>query len=182
MVGLGPTMTVMTVCDSLLYSLHQLKHTEPPPPLAVKPLGRGPGLRVQWDAGSLRTCAAFFIPDDGRRVPRGWVSALGRKPSVVSSSQVATPVLLGTRRRSVATYLWKRLALSLRQEDRSSPEVSFSFESLLSWLCVAPYDPCLGSTAARSDGESRLIFQIRAKDGCGENSPVESKAGEFVEN
>ena len=39
------------------------------------PFGRvGPGLRVQWNAGSLRTCAAFFSPDDGRRVlPRGSV-------------------------------------------------------------------------------------------------------------
>ena len=98
----------------------------------------------------------------------GVVSALGPKPSVVSPSQIATRVLLGTGRRSVATCFWKRRALSRFRDSRPSPEVCVSSEDLLSRLCVAPCDPCLGSTAARSDAESRLTFQKRKKDGCGE--------------
>jgi hypothetical protein len=41
------------------------------------PVGRvGPGLRVQWNAGSLRTGAAFFIPGDVVGLLMGWVRAL----------------------------------------------------------------------------------------------------------
>ena len=105
-----------------------------------------------------RNPAAFFNPNDSRRVPRRVVSALGRMPSVVSSSQVATRCAWGSPgKKCIATYLWKRLALSLRQEDRSSPEVSFSFESLLSWLCVASrFSSAAKSCSTRRDESSHV--------------------------
>ena len=120
---------------------------------------------MQGNAGSLRTVLPFLVQTMSSGAP-GVVSALGRKPSVGSSSRVATRVLIGTGRRSVATCLWKRLALSLRRDPRPSSESSLSensCESLLSRLVRRFVVLCLEPKATKRRGERSHISKSRGR-------------------
>ena len=102
-----------------------------------------------------------------------------------SSSQIAMRVLLGTGRRSIATCVWKRLALSIHRKSRLSLEISFSCENLLSRFCLFVIQLLQSAGPHEATGRVVSYFQKHEKvavEKLWRKNPVESTAGEIVEN
>ena len=77
-------------------------------------------MRLQWNAGSLRTCAAFFIPNDGRRVAYG----VGQGPVAEAVGGIVVAgrdaVSVGSSREKVRRNLLMEAPCSLTPPGRSA--------------------------------------------------------------